>query len=521
MPSMTEAVAAHQDGAVHLSASAVLAIVTVAVVMLLWRSGPKGRRFLARTGRKLIRKAWRYARITWWASRLGIGVRLAGRLQPDRWDAMVVSRQLTGLRRGKVSRTPSGVSVRMTLSGSLTLREVSGKARQLETGLALAHDTARIVRTNRADRVLLQILLRDPLAGGVLWTPPRGTVRLRDPMPLAKTAFGDVLTLDLKNRTGVFGTSGSGKSCVQRLIGAHVAQAVDADLEIWDLKFGTESQHYAGKAYRVTSASQALDRVDWFLGNELPRRAALMEAWGRSNWPESAAHPARVLIVDEGNGIIRGFNAKQQARFFQLAEQGRALGVYLVWATQFPKAENLPTELRSQLNVRVCLRLQTGEESQLVFKDEAKDGWQPHKLPGVGWLLVKSEDHREPVEAKAFWLSEDGFRALPLAGAPVEEPEPEGVDLVKDDDPVAVERVPPTPASPTVAQDVWDQLALADVPLSMSELARRTGRSKAGVHAAVHAMLADGRAVREPKGFRLSTTEEPVRESTDTEENGS
>ena len=99
-------------------------------------------------------------------------------------------------------------------------------------------------------------------------------------------------------------------------------QAVDAELEIWDLKFGTESQHYQGKAHRVTTVDEAAARVDWLLDVEFPRRAALMAAQGTSSWKESPTTPAMVLMVDEGNVIIREFKDDQLKRFFRVAEQG-------------------------------------------------------------------------------------------------------------------------------------------------------------------------------------------------------
>lgn len=493
----------HAAPMASLSPAAVLAITVVAVVVLLYKAGPRARRAARRIAVRAVRRMWRSVRTAWWASRLGIGPRLAGRLTTARWDAMVEQRKLPGLRRRKVSRTPVGIDVRMSLSGSLTAHDVAVRVRQLETGLGLAPDSARVRATGRADRLILRVRLRDPLKGGATWSGPSGPVRLADPMPLSVTPFGDVVRLNLKHRTGVFGTSGSGKSCVQRLIGAHVVAAVDADLEIWDLKFGTESQHYEGRAYRVTSVEQALDRVDWYIGAEFPRRAGLMTGWGVSSWPESPEHPARVLVVDEGNGVTRGFTVKQLKRFYRMAEQGRALGVYLVWATQFPKAVNLPTELRSQLDVMVCLKLERASESQLVFEDGAKEGWAPHRLPGTGWLLVRSDAHREPEESLAYWLSEDRFQQVPLSGRVPAEPAVPVPDSGTEDDAELEElRASQGPVSPTVAEDVWDALLLAEGPLTISELARRTGRSKGGVHAAVHRMASRGEVEQVQQGFR-------------------
>jgi hypothetical protein len=476
--------------------------VLVALGLLLLGSTKLGRRAMRAAGRRLAR----YIRVTVWGARLGIGYRLASRLQIERWDGMVNARKLPGLKRGKVRRTPGGIAIRLTLNGALDLDAVRSRTSQLETGLGLRRGSARIKPTSRADKAVLDIVLRDPLAKPILWQPPKTVVRLTDPVKLSITPFGDAVTLDVKQRLGIFGTSGSGKSCVQRLLGAHVVQAVDADLEIWDLKFGVESEHYEGKAHRVTTVEDAVARVDWLLDQEFPRRAAIMTAKGTSTWKETPSDRALVVMVDEGNVIIREFTTEQKKRFFRVAEQGRALGCYLIWATQYPKATNLPTELRSQLNVRICLKLNSSEESELVFKEEAGQGWEPHRLRGVGWLLIKSDNHREPEESKAIWLSESVFRTIGTktllepaqAAFP---PRPTYDPTVHLNGPQIPAQTPVVPevkkperakleVKVTVADEIRMALGFSPEPLGNNEIARQIGRDRGAVSRAI-AKLAD------------------------------
>lgn len=502
-------------------------VVLVTLALILIGSTEIGRRAVAAA----VRRITRYIRIKLWGLRLGIGYRLAARLQPERWDGMVAARKLPGLVRGKVRRTPTGIAVHLRLGGSLTLEDVTRNTGQLEAGLGLHRGTARVKPVKRADKAILHIVLRDPLAEPTVWAHPTRFVRLRDAVRLAIDPFGDVVDLDIRQRLGIFGTSGSGKSCVQRLIGAHVIQALDAELEIWDLKFGTESQHYEGKAHRVTTVEDAAARVDWLLDVEFPRRAAVMAARGSSSWKESADDPALVLMIDEGNVIIREFNDAQLKRFFRVAEQGRALGVYIIWATQYPKATNLPTELRSQLNVRICLKLNSSEESAMVFKDEKNEGWEPHKLKGVGWMLIKSDAHREPNEARAIWLSEERFRDIqrvettPLTPqVPVSRPIPPCppfaptvhlpvqqqyvVELTK-----ATPVAPPTAprkridAVPTVADDIRLALAVSSEPRGVREIARITSKNPGTVSRALEKLVASGEIhMNEDKKYTLITT---------------
>jgi hypothetical protein len=298
----------------------------------------------------------------------------------------------------------------------MTMSSLNSGLEQIETGLGLRSGSCRIKPAGRSDLADLHIVLRDPLAGGLKWVLPKGRVRLKDPVFLAMTPYGDKVTLDVRQRIGVFGTSGSGKSCVQRVIGAHVVMAEDAQLEMWDLKLGLESQVYEGKAHRVTSPWEAAARTEWLMDTEFPRRATVMKSRKATSWKESAADPALVVMIDEGNAIIREFTPPQLKRFFQVVEQGRAMGVYFIWATQFPKATNLPTELRSQLNVTVCLQLRNAEESRVVFKDDVKAGWSPHLL-SPHWALVQSARHRTPDEARIVFLDDPVFPSVPLSGS--------------------------------------------------------------------------------------------------------
>jgi hypothetical protein len=466
------------------------------------------------------------------AHKLGIPQALAQKLQKESWSAMCRDRNLAGLERGEMEATPYGVAVHVEFRGRLDFAVVQRGVDQLETGLDVLSGTIRLRKGVTAGRGIVDVRLRDPLADGVPWEAPAVPVRLAHPLKLAVTAFGDTVELDLKQRIGVFGTSGSGKSCAQRLIGAHVAAAIDAELDVWDFKHGVEAQHYAGKAHQVTSVGDAVSRVDWLLDTEFPRRAAKMKERGVSEWVETPWDPALVIVVDEGNALVRGFGewreeAEEEGgkagakgaplkRLFTAVEQGRALGVYWVWATQFPKAASLPTEIRSQLNATVCMKLRTDGEARVVFgDDDVSAGWAPQDLYGPGWLLVQDDTHTEPVDAKAVWLSVDSFRALSGtagSGQDTDRAEDRTVLPIRTagqslsaDCPVpspVLSAVPDRTAS-TVSLDIWTVLLLSSDSLSLSELADRTGRAKSSVHGALAKMLEKDEVVRDGDDYRL------------------
>lgn len=402
-------------------------------------------------------------------------------LNPASWGEMCRKRKLSGLQFLGRDNTPFGVDVRVKFGGALSFAYVQSNIDQLRTGLNLPQDWRIQLKQGASSAYgIVRIITRDPFEKQLVWESSPKTVRLADPVKLSRTAYGEDVSISVKRRIGIFGTSGSGKSCTQRIVGAHVIQAVDADLEIWDLKFGLESQHFEGKAHRVTTVLDAVERVTWLMEKEYPRRARLMKGWKTSTWDETPEHKARVIIIDEGNRIVRGFQTGQLKQLSTAIETGRALGVYFVWATQYPKAENLPTEIRSQLDCRICMLLLSSEESAVVYKDEVKEGWAPHLLTGPGWMLIKDVEHKVPEESKALWLSKEVIPTVPLSGSvsTVEEPQ----CLVK--------------VESTVAEDIWAALAFSEEPLGVSELSRRTGRTKSAVHDALGRMEREGRVCK-------------------------
>jgi hypothetical protein len=457
-----------------------------------------------------------------------MSIRLAYRLQPERWREMCQARKLIGLKRGKVKRTPMGVDVRVTLGGSLDLETLNARIRQLETGLGTRRGAIRIEGGDSAHKAIVRITVRNPLAKAVSWLQPAGPVSITEPARLSMNAFGEWTEVDLQQRILVIGASGSGKSSTQRVLAAAVILAEDADLEVWDLKQGTESQHYEGKAIlRITNAADCKARIKHLREVEIPRRAALMQKLGTSTWPTSTRHRDRIVMVDEGAALIRELDDEERDELFTFLEQARAYGIYLWWATQFPKSTNLPTELRSQMSCVIALKMRRGSESRVVFEELTKEGWTPHRLPGKGWLMVLDDDHDEPEESRAAFIDEKQFRAL-KATLP-EEPEAVAVEPQLPQMPAYAPTIPQQAVAPvSFVKDEPEEAAvvpspeelptpdavrtaLADAPaagLSAANLQLVTGRGKTQVYAAIQQLQDDGDVVKLGHGrYALASTE--------------
>ncbi len=429
--------------------------------------------------------------------------RVLRRLEPKRWAGMCESRGLKGLKRGRITRTPMGLDVVVTLGGKLTVESLNGHVRQLETGLGTRRGALRVSAHDMAHKATVRIMTRNPLRKPVTWPAITGPVSVADPVRLSLSPFGEWTEVDLRQRILIVGASGSGKSSVQRVLAAPVILAEDGDLEVWDLKQGMESQHYAGKARRITTADEAIARLDELIEIEMPRRAAILRSKRTSTWKPTATDRDLFIMVDEGAALIRELDEVHLARLFTFMEQARAFGIFVWWATQFPKATNLPSELRSQMSCIIALKMRRASESRVVFEDGTREGWTPHRLTGTGWLLISDDDHDEPIPTRAAWIDEKVFQKLVPSRQVIEatperraiEAAPEAVDAEDVDDqeqPTAMSFGLTDPGMTTVAAVL---LALSDAGpdgLSAAGLQLATKRGKSQVYAALSELQDDG-----------------------------
>ncbi|MFF1603620.1 hypothetical protein ACFVYV_40300 [Streptomyces mirabilis] len=94
------------------------------------------------------------------------------------------------------------------------------------------------------------------------------------------------------------GQTGSGKSSTQRVIAAHVLQAADACLEVWDLKRISALRDYRSRARTCVTAGEVSARLRDLVGREFTERADRLIA--------GQDVPYLVVLVDEAVTTGRG-----------------------------------------------------------------------------------------------------------------------------------------------------------------------------------------------------------------------
>jgi S-DNA-T family DNA segregation ATPase FtsK/SpoIIIE len=271
--------------------------------------------------------------------------------------------------------------------------------------------------------------------------PAHGNLPLA--VPIGNDSFSSQLMFDLSERAHgphgvVAGTTGSGKSELLQTMVAALAVAHHPYLVnflLIDYKGGAtfnvfrDLPHTVGmitnlngiEALRALEAIKAENRRrQRFLAErgaehitEYHRRAARGGALFPPDWEPL---PHLVIIVDEFAELtaeLPGFLDELVAT----VRVGRSLGMHLVLATQRPAGHVTP-EMGANLNFRLCLRVQTPEESrELIRRPDA--AFLPPGIPGRAYFLVGNTLQQFQVARVGGEHHETTGEALPDVARPV------------------------------------------------------------------------------------------------------
>ena len=183
------------------------------------------------------------------------------------------------------------------------------------------------------------------------------------------------------------GQTGSGKSGVTNAIIAAVAGRADTAIVGIDLKL-VEQWPWR---QRLTTCATTTDEADKLLAGLrvlIQNRAELLQSYGRRMW-SSELGPWVLVVVDElaelagfdpdslieavrsgdTKDVIRNGRTTAQIRIAllgSLARLARFCGITIVTATQYPSHEVIDQQIRTQLTIRIMLRVASGRAGRCV-----------------------------------------------------------------------------------------------------------------------------------------------------------
>jgi S-DNA-T family DNA segregation ATPase FtsK/SpoIIIE len=394
-----------------------------------------------------------------------------------------------------------GWRARMKLRPGQSVTDVVARVPAIESALGTRPGAVRVEQDPaHAGRCTMRVLAIDPHADAIPWPGP--TARsMADPIELGVFEDATAVRVPLLRRHALIGgTTDSGKSGVLNVVLGNLAACTDVVLWGIDLKGGMELRPWAPCLARLATTPGEATRL---LADAVAVLDARAHASSRDNtrvWEATPDAPALVIVIDEYAELAD--TAPAAVPYAEsVARRGRAVAVDLLAATQRPTQKAMGGgALRSQMSVRVCLRVRERRDVDLILdKGMLAAGWHAHILDAPGKFYVLADGHNQPRRARAYLVTDEHVRETAARYA----------DHRPDLDPLsraAIDHQPRAIASPpAVGNDPELELltALDEAPdegLTIRELIGATGMRRTWVYDRLQALAAAGRARQVARG---------------------
>ncbi|WP_433177257.1 FtsK/SpoIIIE domain-containing protein [Actinoallomurus sp. CA-150999] len=354
--------------------------------------------------------------VPWWSHR-----RRRSRVRIERtvnaWPDLAETIGLAGSRIMSAVVDLWGWRARLALKRGQTVSDVVGKLPAIESGLGTRPGSVRVEPDPaRADHCVLHVLEKDPHARPIPWPAPTGT-SVADPVELGVFEDATPVRVRLLHRHAlVAGIAGSGKSGVLNVILA--ALTACPDVVIWgiDLKGGMELQPWASCLDRIATDPRQAAELLADAVTVLDTRAASLTRQGARLWIPTPEEPALIIVADE-YAELADESPDAMADADSIARRGRAVAVTLLAATQRPtQAAMGKGAVRSQMDIRICLRVRERRDTDLILGQGAHTaGWHAHTLDAPGKFLISAPGFDVPRRARAYLLTDERVRATARA----------------------------------------------------------------------------------------------------------
>ncbi|PSK47986.1 DNA translocase SpoIIIE [Streptomyces sp. 111WW2] len=266
-------------------------------------------------------------------------------------------------------------------SGLPTKKALNAKE-SIAGALGVAVQQLHQSRGDREGRVHLRVSLALPFTGEPVQGPLLAMDRanLWQPIPMGVNLRGESVWTSWVERSGLFGGEpGSGKSAAANDL--LLAAALDPTVRLYlaDGKAGADITPYEPIAAMFDTngdPEKLLEILRHIWNVEIPQRRALAKEHGsRKLTAEMAARDPRVclavLLVDEWSSYGAAAEKKTRDELERLlrliVQQGRALGVITLAATQKPDSDSVPTGIRDILSIRWAMRCLTPQASDTIL----------------------------------------------------------------------------------------------------------------------------------------------------------
>jgi S-DNA-T family DNA segregation ATPase FtsK/SpoIIIE len=438
--------------------------------------------------------------VPWWTHR-----RRRARVKVDRvihaWPDVAEAIGLNGSRIMSAVVDTWGWRARMKLRPGQSVADVVARVPAIESALGTRPGAVRVEQdAAHAGRCMMRVLAVDPHAGAIPWPGPAAR-SLTDPIELGVFEDATPVRVPLLRRHALIGgTTDSGKSGVLNVVLGNLVACSDVVLWGIDLKGGMELRPWAPCLARLATTA---DEATQLLADAVAVLDARAHASGRDNtrvWEPTPAAPALVIVIDEYAELADTAPAAV-SHAESVARRGRAVAVDLLAATQRPTQKAMGGgALRSQMSVRVCLRVRERRDVDLILdKGMLTAGWHAHTLDAPGKFYVLADGHNQPRRARAYLVTDERVREA-VARYADQRPDLDRLSQVAiDQHPAAIEPPKATEDDPERALS----MALDQAPddgLTIPELIDVTGMRRTWVYDRLQTLATAGRAHQVTRG---------------------
>ncbi|MER6601163.1 hypothetical protein [Streptomyces parvus] len=315
---------------------------------------------------------------------------------------------------------PSGIPTKKALTAKEAVAGALGVAvQQLNQG-----------RGDREGRIRLRVSLNLPFTG----EPTPGPLLAVDSMnlwqaiPMGVNLRGQEVSTSWVERSGLFGGEpGAGKSAAANDLLLAAALDPTVSLYLCDGKAGADVTPFEQVAAMYDTdgdPERLLEILQHIWDVEIPRRRILAKEHGsRKLTAAMAAKDPRVnlavLLVDEWSSYGAAADRKVREELERLlrliVQQGRALGIITLCATQKPDSDSVPTGIRDILSIRWAMRCLTPQASDTILgQGYAAAGHNAQDIlksqRGVG--IYMDGEEAEPELTRGYYYDDDEVALL-------------------------------------------------------------------------------------------------------------
>lgn len=308
--------------------------------------------------------------------------------------------------------------------GDYEVDTIAAMRSKLEGALGLQVGQLRMPPDGKStSSINLVAVLKDPHAAAVMWEIPH--TEIDGQLVLKQHSVTDAVEIGVredgsKKRINLFrkgygalhmlvgGMTGSGKSGLLNLLWGWLSLCTDVVQWGVDLKGGVELGPWRKCFDWVVDSRDGAIRMFETLNVEMDRRLRVMSERGIRVWEPTPEDPVIVVSVDECASVLGDANGKELKLFEEVARKGRAAGVILILATQYPTLEAVgTTQIREQLHYGFVFRMRTEKGERFIITDGVVDA---HKIdtnrPGTCYVQEGSDIDKMPT--RVYFLDDRG-----------------------------------------------------------------------------------------------------------------